>query len=165
MKVDPGSADPLGPWKYWNEYLQGKPGELTPDQVTGVISQHHQKINRSLVQILELFDWYSSTRMLSVTGHFDCQVGSSAQGGKGQRWHQALMDFSYRNVTFDMKQLVKVLQCDLHITIYEGLMETQTELLETISSFVDHFQSEMTTLSPQQMHALIDHLQARYGGG
>ena len=39
------------------------------------------------------------------------------------------------------------------------------ELLETISSFEDHFQSEMTTLFPPQMHALLDHLQARHGGG
>ena len=40
VKVDPGSADPPGPWKDWNEYLQDKPAELTPDQVTRVISQH-----------------------------------------------------------------------------------------------------------------------------
>ena len=40
VKVDPGSADPPSPWKDWNEYLQDKPGELTPDQVTRVISQH-----------------------------------------------------------------------------------------------------------------------------
>ena len=40
VKVDPGSADPPGPWKDWNEYLQDKPGELAPDQVTRVISQH-----------------------------------------------------------------------------------------------------------------------------
>ena len=40
MKVDPGSADPPSPWKDWNEYLQEKTGELTPGQVTGVISQH-----------------------------------------------------------------------------------------------------------------------------
>ena len=75
------------------------------------------------------------------------------------------MDFAYRNITFDRKQLVKVFWCDLQVTIHEGLMKTQTELLETIGSFVDHFQSEMTTLSPPQMHALLDHLQARCGGG
>ena len=63
-----------------------------------------------------------------------------------------------------MKQLV-VFQCDLQVTIHEGLMETQMELLETIGSFVDHFQSEMTNLSPPQMHALLDHLQTRRGGG
>ena len=71
VKVNPGLADPLGPWKDWDEYLQNKPGELTPDQVTGVISQHQWKINRSVAQILELFDWYSSARMLSIIGHFN----------------------------------------------------------------------------------------------
>ena len=75
------------------------------------------------------------------------------------------MDFAYRNITFDMKQFVEVLQCDLQVTINEGLMETQMELLETVGSFVDHFQSEMTTLSPQQMHALLDHLWTRHSGG
>ena len=39
-----------------------------------------------------------------------------------------------------------------------------TELLETVGGFVDHFQSEMATLSPPQMHALLDHLQVRCGG-
>ena len=72
VKVDPGSADPPSPWKDWNEYLQDKPEELTPDQVTGDISQHQWKINRSVAQILELFDWYSSSRMLSIIGCFDC---------------------------------------------------------------------------------------------
>ena len=48
VKVDTGSADPPSPWKDWDEYLQDKPGELKPDQVTGVISQHRQKINRSV---------------------------------------------------------------------------------------------------------------------
>ena len=47
------------------------------------------------------------------------------------------MDFAYQNITFDMKQLVEVLQCDLQVTINdEGLMETQMKLLETIGSFV-----------------------------
>ena len=165
MKVDPGSADPPGPWKDWNEYLKDKPRELTPGQVMGVISQHRWKINRSVARILELFDWYSSTRMLSIIGRFNNQVGSVAQGGEGQRWWQALMYFTYQNVTFDMKQLVEVLQCDLQVTINDRLMETQMELLETIGSFVDHFQSEMTTLSPPQMHALIGHLWTRRDGG
>ena len=71
VKVYPGSADPPGPWKDRNEYLQDKPGGLTPDQVTRVISQHRQKINRSVAQILELFNWYSSARMLSIIGHFN----------------------------------------------------------------------------------------------
>ena len=56
VKVDPGSADAPGPWKDWNEYLQDKPGEFTPDQVRGVISQHQRKINRSVARILELSD-------------------------------------------------------------------------------------------------------------
>ena len=64
-----------------------------------------------------------------------------------------------------MKQLVEVLRCDLRVTINEGLMETQMELLETIGSFVDHFHSEMTTVCPPQMHALLDHLWTRCGGG
>ena len=44
-------------------------------------------------------------------------------------------------------------------------METQTELLETVASFIDHFQTEMVTLSPPQMHALLDHLCTRWAGG
>ena len=44
-------------------------------------------------------------------------------------------------------------------------METQTDLLETIAGFVDHFQMEMITLSPPQMHALLDHLCTRWAGG
>ena len=86
VKGDPGSADPPGPWNDWNEYLWDKPGELTPGQVTGVISQHRWKINRSVARILELFDWYSSTRMLSIIGHFDHQVALVAQGREGQKW-------------------------------------------------------------------------------
>ena len=44
-------------------------------------------------------------------------------------------------------------------------METQTELLETIAGFMDHFQMEIITLSPPQMHALLDHLHTRWVGG
>ena len=44
-------------------------------------------------------------------------------------------------------------------------METQTGLLETIAGFTDHFQTEMITLSPPQMHALLDHLCVRQAGG
>ena len=65
------------------------------------------------------------------------------------------MHFAYRNITLDMKQLVEVLKCDLQVTIQEGLMETQTELLETIAGFIDHFQKEMITLSPPQMHCCL----------
>ena len=75
------------------------------------------------------------------------------------------MDFVHRNVTYDVKQLVKGFCCDLQVTIHEGLMETQTELLETVSSFVDQFQLEMTNLLPPQIHTLLDHLCTRQGGG
>ena len=75
------------------------------------------------------------------------------------------MDFAFCNITFDIKQLVEVLRCDLQVTIQEGLMETQTELHETVVSFIDHFQTEMITLSPPQMHALLDHLCIRQAGG
>ena len=105
--------------------------------------------------------------MLAVIGHFDRRVSLAAQASEGQRWRQALMDFAYRNITYDMKQLVEVLRCDLQVTIHEGLMETQTKLLETVGSFVDHFQSEMATLLPSQMHVLLAHLHTRwaFGGG
>ena len=91
-------------------------------------------------------------------------LGLKQKGGEGQRWRKALMDFAYRNITFNMKQLVQVLRCDLQVTIQEGLMETQTELLKTIAGFIDYFQMEMITLSPPQMHTLLDHLHARWAG-
>ena len=75
------------------------------------------------------------------------------------------MDFAHRNITFNMKPLVEVLRCDLQVTIQEGLMEAQTELLETTAGFMDHFQTEMITLPPPQMHALLDHLCTRQAGG
>ena len=132
IKVDLGSSNPPGPWNSWDEYLQDKPGKLTPDQIIGVVTQNQCKTNRSIARILELFNWYSSSRMVSIIGHFDRHVGSEAKGGEGQRWRRALMDFAYRNIIFDMKQLVEVLRCDLQVTI-------QTELLKTIAVFIDHF--------------------------
>ena len=152
VKVNPGSSNPPCLWNSWDEYLQDKPGELTPDQIVGVVTQNQCKINRSIARILELFDWYSSSRMVSIIGCFDCCVGSEAKGGECQRWRRALMDFAYRNITFNMKQLVEVLRCDLQVTIQEGLMETQTELLKTIAGFIDHFQMEMITLSSTDAH-------------
>ena len=74
------------------------------------------------------------------------------------------MDFTYQNVTFDINQLVEILHCDLQVTIHEGLLETQRDLLEAIGGFIDQFQTEMTTLSPPQMQALLDHLCTRQGG-
>ena len=69
VKVNPGSSNLPGPWNSWDEYLQDKPGELTPDQI-GVVTLNQCKINRSIARILELFDWYSSSRM-SIIGCFD----------------------------------------------------------------------------------------------
>ena len=75
------------------------------------------------------------------------------------------MDFTYWNVTFDINQLVEILRCDLQATIHEGLLETQRDLLEAVGGFIDQFQTEMTTLSPPQMHALLNHLCTQQGGG
>ena len=68
VKVDLGSSNPPGLWNSWDEYLQDKPGELTPNQIIGVVTQNQSKINRSIARILELFDWYSSSRMVSIIG-------------------------------------------------------------------------------------------------
>ena len=161
VTVDPGSSNPPGLWNSLDEYLGDKPGELIPDQIIEVVAQNQQKINRSVARILEMFDWYSSSRIVSIIGRFDCRIGSDTPG---ERWKRVLMDFAFCNITFDMKQLIEVLSCDLQVTTQEGLMETQTELLETVASFVDHFQMEMVTLSPPQMHAPLDHLHTRWAG-
>ena len=115
-----------------------------------------------MARILEMFDWYASSRMVSIIDHFDRHFGSDAPG---ERWRRALMDFAFHNITFNMKQLIEVLRCDLQVTIQEDLMETQTELLKTVASPIDHFQTEMVTLSPPEMHALLDHLRTRQAGG
>ena len=83
VKVDPGSSNPPGPWNSWDEYLQDKPGELTSNQIIGVVTQNQCKINWSIARIQELFDWYSLYRMVSIIGHFDHYVGSEAKGGEG----------------------------------------------------------------------------------
>ena len=33
VKVHPGSSDPPSDWNTWEEYLESKPGEFTPDQI------------------------------------------------------------------------------------------------------------------------------------
>ena len=71
VKVHPGSSDPLGAWTTWEEYLQLKPGELTPDQIVAVITQNQLKIDRSVARILKMFDWYSTLRLVAVVGCFD----------------------------------------------------------------------------------------------
>ena len=56
VKVDPGSSNPPGPWNSWDEHLRDKLGELTLDQIIGVVAQNQWEINRSLARILKMFD-------------------------------------------------------------------------------------------------------------
>ena len=74
------------------------------------------------------------------------------------------MDFSYCNVCFDLKKLIEVLLCDLQVTIHEGLVEVQADILEAIANFVDNFHIKVTTLSALQVCALLDHMHARHAG-
>ena len=74
------------------------------------------------------------------------------------------MDFSYHNVCFDLKQPIKVFHCDLQVTIHQGLVEVQADILEMIANFVDNFHIEVTTLSAPQMCALLDHMHVRCAG-
>ena len=72
VKVHPGSSDPPGTWTTWEEYLQSKPGEHTPDQIVAVITQNQLKIDMSVARILKMFDWYSTLRLVAVVGCLDC---------------------------------------------------------------------------------------------
>ena len=51
VKVHPGSSDPPSNWNTWEEYLQLKPGEFTPDQIVAEIAQNRLKIDRTVVQV------------------------------------------------------------------------------------------------------------------
>ena len=82
----------------------------------------------------------------------------------GERWRQALLDFTYQNVGFDLKQLIRVLCCDLQVAIHKGLVEVQDDLLEAIANFTDNFHITRTMLSAPQVHALMDHMCARHAG-
>ena len=73
------------------------------------------------------------------------------------------MNFTY-HICFDLEQLIKVLCCDLQVTIHEGLVEIQADILEAIANFVDNFHIKMTTFSAPQLHALLDHMHARCAG-
>ena len=50
------------------------------------------------------------------------------------------------------------------MTIHEGLVEVQTDILEVTANFVDNFHIKVTTLSAPQVHALLDHMCARCAG-
>ena len=98
--------------------------------------------------------------MIAVIGQFQKHIGTD---NPGEIWRQALLDFSYQNVCFNLKQLIGVLHCDLQVAIHEGLIEIQDDFLELIANFTDNFHITVTILSAPQVHAL-DHMHARHAG-
>ena len=64
----------------------------------------------------------------------------------------------------NLKQLIEVLHCDLQVTIHQGLVEIQADILKVIANFVNNFHIKVTTLSAPQAHALLDHMHARWAG-
>ena len=50
------------------------------------------------------------------------------------------------------------------MTIHEGLVKDQDDILEVIANFIDNFHIIVTTLSAPQVHALLDHMHARCAG-
>ena len=62
---------PPSEWNTWEEYLQSKPGEFTPDQIVTEIAQNGLKIDRTVARILKMFDWYSTSRLVAVIGNFE----------------------------------------------------------------------------------------------
>ena len=75
-----------------------------------------------------------------------------------------MLDFTYHNIGFDLKQLIEVLCCDLQVTIHEGLVDVQDDILKAIANFIDNFHIVVATLSAPQVHALLDHMRARCTG-
>ena len=71
VKVHPGSSDSPSGWSTWEEYLQWKPGEFTPDQIVAEMAQNWLKIDRTMARILEMFNWYSTSRLVAMIGHFE----------------------------------------------------------------------------------------------
>ena len=151
------SNSPSG-WTTWEEYLASKPGEFTPDQIVSVTTQNQLKVERTVARILEMFDWYSTSRLVAIIGHFKHWVGADCIV---ERWRQTLLDFCYQNICFNLKQLINVLHCDLQVTIHQGLAEVQADILKMIGNFVDNFHIEVTILSAPQVHTLLDHLWSR----
>ena len=72
------------------------------------------------------------------------------------------MDFAYCNICLSLKQFFEVLCCGLQVTIHEGLVEVQADILKAIANFVDNFHIEVTMLLAPQVHALLDHMHARH---
>ena len=76
----------------WEEYLKLKPGEFTLDQIVAEITRNRLKIGKTVARILKTFNWYFTSRMIVVIGWFEKGVGMD---NPGERWRQALLDFSY----------------------------------------------------------------------
>ena len=83
VKVHPGSSDPPGGWKSWEEYLQSKPGESTPDQIVAVMTQNRLKIDRIVARILEMFDWHPLPDWLQwlVTSNIEWEQTTQVRDG------------------------------------------------------------------------------------
>ena len=62
---------PPSEWNTWEEYLQLKPGEFTPDQIVAEVAWKRLKIDRTVTRILMMFDWYSTSRLVAVIGCFE----------------------------------------------------------------------------------------------
>ena len=155
MKVHPGSSDPPGVWTIWEEYLQLKPGKFTPNQIVAVITHN---------QLWPGFSRCSTCTPLQDSLQWLVTLITLGVDNPGERWRQALLDFTYCNVCFDIKQLIKVLCCDLQVTIHQGLVEAQVDILKAFAGFIDHFHIEVTTLSTPQVHALLNHMPAQCAG-
>ena len=54
-----------------------------PDQIVTVMKQNQLKIGRTVARMLKMFNWYSTSRLVAVIGHFECQVGAD---NSGERW-------------------------------------------------------------------------------
>ena len=50
------------------------------------------------------------------------------------------------------------------MTIHQGLVEAQVNILEAIAGFINHFHIKVMTLSAPQVHALLDHMYAQWAG-
>ena len=137
------SSDPRSDWKTWEEYLESKPREFTPDQNVAEITRNRVKIDKTVPRILKTFDWYFTSRLIAVIGQFDKWVGMD---NPGERWRQVLLDFSYL--------------FDLQVAIHKGLIEVQDDLLKAIAKFTDNFHITVTMLSSPQVRALLNHMHA-----
>ena len=87
-----------------------------------------------------MFDWYSTSRLVVIVGHFEHRVAADSTG---ERWRWTLLDLAYWNICFNLKQLIKELHCDLQVNIHQGLAEVQADILKAI----ENSNIKVTTLS------------------